>query len=136
MSPLVPLCPRLCNAKAILLKKISHSHYRVLDLSIAQALVDTTTYPSHVEWNELTFNHTDEEFLYELMNFYKGREETAFIALQGVLRDEMVKKGIDFDSGISEYFAAKYLEKGNYDGAIRGYEIAIERGSDKFLVMA
>jgi tetratricopeptide (TPR) repeat protein len=67
------------------------------------------------------------------MNLYKGKhDQIAFIAIRDMLRDDVIvnpKKQIDsrsIDLIIGEHFAEKYIEKGNYEGAIRAYENAIE----------
>jgi tetratricopeptide (TPR) repeat protein len=111
-----------------------NSFDQFLNLPIVQTLLDGSTHPSYAEWRKLVSNHpTDQEFLYELMNFYKRkREQSAFIAIRDMLRDDAIvnpKSTIDSRSSdliIGEYFAENYIEKGNYEGAIRAYENAIE----------
>lgn len=127
--------------KASDIKALCHSFCQVLGLSIAQTLLDVLTYPSYVEWKQLVANHpTDQEFLFELMTSFEAkREKSAFIAIRDILLHDvvLVNPRMQMDCGscdviICEYFAEKYLEKANYNGAIGAYENAIEKDPTNF----
>lgn len=62
---------------------------RLLNLSVARILVDNTSHPSYLEWNELVFHNTDElEFLARLADLYEARgDQSMATAIRNEIMD-------------------------------------------------
>jgi serine/threonine protein kinase len=122
-------------------------HCKFLELLNSQALNITlraaSNHPSYISWKEIVRNQSDDhQLLYSLANQYElNNEINAAAALRHALieSDALIKYRAAIVNGsttssMHEFMADIYIERSDYDEAIRLYKAAIVERPEEFLL--